>query len=296
MKKQEITIGFESQIIELGIEQIMPLKIVTPVIKNSGKYKQIMTSIQEVGIIEPPVVTKSRSSYILLDGHLRIQVLKDIGESKVSCLVSKDDESFTYNKHINRISTIQEHKMILRAIERGVPEAKIAKALNIDVRSVIAKRYLLSGVCEEAIELLKDKIVPHIVFIILKRMKPFRQVEVAGLMNDAATYSGPYAKALLAATPQDQLKEPERPKKIKGMTPAQMGRMELEMNALQKEYKLIEETYGTDVLNLVLAKGYLSTLLGNAKIVNYLAQHHAGFLEQFRIITEMKLLEAKEEI
>lgn len=116
---------------------------------------------------------------------MRIEALKELGETMVTCLVSTDDEAFTYNKHINRLSTVQEHKMIQRAIERGVPEAKIAAALNIDVRSIVARRDLLNGICVEAADLLKDKIVPMATFPFLKRMKPFRQIEAATLMNDA---------------------------------------------------------------------------------------------------------------
>lgn len=62
-------------------------------------------------------------------------------------------------KHINRLSTVMEHKMILRAIERGVPEAKIAAALNIEIKSIVTRRDLLNGICAEAAELLKDKII-----------------------------------------------------------------------------------------------------------------------------------------
>ena len=36
---------------------------------------------------------------------------------QVPCLISKDDEAFTYNKRINRLATVQEHYMILKAIE-----------------------------------------------------------------------------------------------------------------------------------------------------------------------------------
>jgi hypothetical protein len=38
--------------------------------------------------------------------------------------VSTDDEAFTYNKRISRIAPIQEHRMILKAIERGVSGGK----------------------------------------------------------------------------------------------------------------------------------------------------------------------------
>ena len=65
--------------------------------------------------------------YLLLDGHLRIEVLKDRGETEVVCLISTEDEAFTYNKRVNRIAIIQEHRMILKAIERGVSEERLAK-------------------------------------------------------------------------------------------------------------------------------------------------------------------------
>lgn len=44
--------------------------------------------------------------------------------------------------------------------------------------------------------------------------------------------------------------------KLTGLTADQMARMEREMTNLQGQYKAVEQTYGQDVLNLVLAKGY----------------------------------------
>lgn len=226
----------------------------------------------------------------MLDGHLRIEALKEQGKTVVNCLLSRDDEAFTYNKHVNHISPIQEHRMILRAVERGVPEDKIAKALKLDVKSIIRKRNLLEGICPEVVDMLKDKMASQGIFPILKQMQWFRQIEVAMLMNDAGIYSTSYARALLAATPRKQLMEPEKPKKIKGLDEEQIARMESEMASLHREYRLIEENYGTDVLNLTLAKSYLGTLLGNARIVRYLAQYHPEILMQFQKIAEMNSL------
>jgi hypothetical protein len=202
--------------------------------------------------------------------------------------------NWSYNKHISRLSTVQEHQMILRAVQRGVAEERIAQALNVDVANIVRKRTLLEGVCPEAAELLKDKMVAAATFPTLKRMKAFRQIEAATLMNDARVYSTSYAKALLAATPKDQMTDPEKPKKIKGLDEDQMARMESEMASLQREYRLIEENYGTDVLNLTLAKGYLGSLLGNARVVRYMAQNHAEILAQFQKITEMTSLNPKD--
>jgi ParB-like chromosome segregation protein Spo0J len=91
--------------------------------------------------------TRDTNSYLLLDGHLRIEALKDLGQTEVECLISTDDEAFTYNKRISRLSPVQEQRMIAKAIERNVPKEKIAKALDINVGSISRKVRLPDGIC-----------------------------------------------------------------------------------------------------------------------------------------------------
>ena len=281
--------GFEEALISLRLEQIIFLKSINAFTRKSAKYLQIRASIEEVGIIEPPAVHEDRNlkgKYILLDGHLRIDILKDLQMTEVTCLISRDDEPFTYNKHINRIATIQEHHMILRAIERGVSEERLAAALNVDLRSIRLKRDLLLGICPEAIELLKDKVIAPKTFRPLKAMKPVRQVEVARLMNDSSVYTHSYVLALLAATPQDLLLHPQKPRRIRGLDCEKMARMEAEMEGLQKDFQMIEDNYAVDVMSLTFAKGYLAALLANVRVVKYLAANQPDILKEFERITE----------
>ena len=290
-----IQAGFEVDTLDLRLDQIVALKIISPGMRKSPKYLQIAASIREIGIIEPPTVFKDpkiKDKYLLLDGHMRVDILKDMGESEVTCLVSTDDEAFTYNKHVNRIATIQEHKMILRAIERGVSEQRLASALNVNISKINEKRDLLVGICPEVVEMLTDKIIGSGIFKTLRRMQPIRQVEAVTLMNDSGVYTQSYALALLAATPKSQLTHPDRPKRIKGLDEEKMARMEAEMESLQREFRLIDDNYARDVMNLTFAKGYLGTLLGNAKVVRYLAAHHPDVLVEFQKITELHSLGA----
>lgn len=269
--------AFESTTAVLPLSALLPLKTISPTIRASSKYRQIASSIAEVGIIEPLVVarTQDRSGrYMLLDGHLRHAVLIETGASEVRCLISKDDEAFTYNKRINRLATIQEHLMIVRAIERGVPEDRLAKALNLDVRAIRRRRTMLVGISPEVIDLLKDKSVNPTTFAILKKMRPLRQIEAAELMNTAGNHTSSYGKAILAATRQADLVKSDQPKRIAGLSVDQMARMEREMEMLQQDVKSVESRYGDDVLNLVIASGYLSKLLGNPRIARYLSQNH----------------------
>ena len=285
----KVAMAFEPDSVLIRLADILPVKQLSATIKKSRKYQQILASIQEVGIIEPPVVARQegrQGKFLLLDGHLRIEVLKELEVDEVTCLIATDDEAFTYNKRVNRLATIQEHKMILKAIERGVPEDRIAKALDVDIPNIRRKRRLLDGICPEAAELFNDKHCPLNTFQSLKKMKPVRQVEVAELMIAMNNFSVTYSKALLVATPQDQLVESGKPKSFKGISPEQIARMEKEMASLQREMKLIEESYGPDHLNLVLARGYLVSLLNNSKVVQYLTQNHSEILGEFQRISE----------
>jgi len=115
-------------------------------------------------------------------------------------------------------------------------------------------------------------------------MKPPRQIETAELMAAAGNFSSSYAKALLAATRQHDLVKADRPKKVGGISPEQMAKMEREMETLQRDFKAVEASYGDDVLNLVIATGYLSKLVANPEIARYLESRHPEYINEFRVI------------
>jgi ParB-like chromosome segregation protein Spo0J len=281
--------AFEGMRLRIPIAQLQPLKLITPAIKKTPKYLQIATSIREVGIVEPPAVARDRDDpkkFLLLDGHMRVEVLRDLGETAVTCLISTDDEAFTYNKRVNRLAMIQEHRMIVEAVQRGVSEERIARALNVDVQSIVRKRRLLDGICQEAAEILKDKHVAIATFTELRRLVPLRQIEAAELMVAMNKFTTNYAKSLVAATPQDQLVAADKPKQVKGLSEEQITLMERESVSLQREFRIAEKSYGADHLDLVLSNGYVRKLLANARVVRYLAQHHGDILTEFQKLDE----------
>src|SRR6266478_8492647 len=178
---QPVKIAFQRQVVVLPLAEILPLRRVTASMKHMVKYKRIVASIGEVGIVEPLVLAPRRSNeepHMLLDGHLRLAALLDLGETEAPCLIADDDEAFTYNKRVNRLATVQEHYMIVTAIERGVSEEKLARALNIDIKLIKLRRNLLDGICPEVVEMLKDQSIDATVFQSLRKMKPMRQIDV----------------------------------------------------------------------------------------------------------------------
>ena len=291
---KSIKMAFEHETLMISIDDILPLKQILPSVKKQKKYRQIVTSTKEVGIVEPLVVypqNGKEGGYLLLDGHLRLDVLKDLGQKEVLCLISKDDERFSYGVHVNYLSTIQEHFMLLRAIKNGLPEERIATTINVDTAKIRQKQNLLDGICTEAVDLLKDKNITANAIRVFRKVKPIRQIELAELMIAANNYTVPYSKALLAATPKKQLNENEKEKKVAGLSQEEIVRMEKEMESLEREFKVIEESYGPDILNLVVARRYLSNLLDNGHIAQFLLRNYPEMLTEIQKIVEAVSLE-----
>jgi len=288
---RNLTLAFEPATLRIPLEQIRPLREVTDRIKLSVKYGQIAASIKEVGIIEPPVVARDANDpdiFHLLDGHLRVEILKQRDIQAAVCLVATDDEAFTYNKRINRLAIIQEHRMIRNALDKGVSEERLARALNVNIASIRNRRRLLEGICPEAVELLKDRHVPIGAFRELRRLKPVRQIEAAELMVAMNRYSMGYVRSLVAATPEEQLIA-GKAQVAQGLTTEQIERMEIESARLQREFRRIERDYGADHLDLVLATGWVARLLDNARVVGHLARAHPEILGEFQKLAELRM-------
>ncbi len=287
-----VKIAFEQKILILPIVELLPTKALPAGVRDTVKYRRIAASVAEVGLIEPLSIARQKDgSYLLLDGHMRLDALRSLGTAEAPCVVADDDESFTYNKRVNRRATIQEHYMIVRALDRGVPEEKLARALNVDVKVIRQRRHLLAGICPDVAELLKDKPVGHHAFQKLRKMKPIRQLEVAELMVSANNYTVSYAKALLATSKPADLHKPDELKKATGLSAEQMARLEREMAAVSEDYKELEASYGDDMLVLVVASGFIERLLSKPEIEGFLARRHPEFLENFRSIVQATSLD-----
>ncbi len=291
----DVALGFVPEPKTVALDLILPSRKSPVGLTETRKYRQIVASIQEIGLIEPLSVSppnKKTGQHLLLDGHTRLVALKELGFTDAPCLIATDDESYTYNNRINRLSTIQEHIMLQRTVQQGMATpAKLAKALDVNLSSIAGKLNLLQGICPEVVELLKDQEFSFHLTRVLRKMKSIRQVECVELMLSANNLTVAYANALLAATPVDLLVDEAKPKKVAGVSADQMIKMEREMGNLHEQFKLIEQSYSEDVLNLVLARGYLERLLGNEAVFRFLSQKHQDMLTEFSSIVRTTSLD-----
>ncbi|QEW18689.1 RepB plasmid partitioning protein [Marinibacterium anthonyi] len=175
-------------------------------------------------------------------------------------------------------------------VNEGRPERAIAEVLNAEGHRTDLDRPWTRATVHQV--LTNEKYIGNNVFAKVSfKLKQRRVVNPREMWIRA---EGAYVNAILAGTPQAQLVESSKPKKVKGITPEAMARMEQELARLQEGIASIQDTYGQDHLHLTVIKGYVGKLLGNARVVRYLAQNHPEFLGEFQTITEITPTEAAE--
>ena len=205
------TIGFDLKTVLLPTSAITARTIPTEEVRKSRKYRQIAASIKHLGVVEPLVVSAvADGTFLLLDGALRLDILKQRNETEVRCILATDDEGYTYNKRVNQLSNIGEHYMILKALSNGVSEQDISVSLAVDVETIRRKRSMLDGICPEVIQLLTNRRVSVQTYGLLRKMKPIGQIQAAERMIHSNNYSARMAKALLTITKSELMANPEK--------------------------------------------------------------------------------------
>jgi ParB-like chromosome segregation protein Spo0J len=277
---------FEMERVTIPLAKLLPLKQVTDADTKVVRYRTILSSLREVGLVEALMVFPKKGKddlFLILDGNLRHHALQSLGMLTADCLIATDEECFTYNARVSRLSPVQEHKMITRAVNNGVAVGRIAAALNMDVRDIKNRLLLVRGIHEDAVEMLKDKQISEIVFRILKRVTSDRQIEIAELMVSANNFSKGYAEGLFMVTAKDKLVDPAKPKS-KMLAPEDVARMEEEMAILERDFSAIEDRYAENMLNLTVIRGYVKKLLENNKVARFLTAKHQDLLTEFERI------------
>ena len=283
-----VKISFRQELLEIPLAHLVALKDTDSSAMKGRKYMQLEASLQHVGLIEPlAVFPQVDGRFLVINGNLRLHVLRKLEIPKARCTVALDDESYTYNRRVNALSPITEHFMILKAIANGVTEERIATGLNVDVKTIKQRRNLLDGICPEAVELLKDKRVSSKVFYFLRKMKPLRQIEAAELMVSGKNYSIAFANSILTVTPLDQLVHQEKHMEQSESVDSS-SLLEETTNSLVCDLAIARKTYGADVLSLSVICRSIENLTKNAKVARYLDRNHSAVLAELKdLVTQV---------
>lgn len=292
MSEARAKLAFDMQIRKVELTQLLPTKVMKNV-ENLRRYRALVESIPTIGLTDPIVVYpqgKDGKQWIVLDGHLRLLALKQLGWKQVDVLVASEDDRYTYNARINRLPPIQCHKMIVKAVRNGVKPERIAAALNMPMTTLNGLLNLLDGINPEAAELLREKQISAETVRALRKVSGIRQIEIAELMVAMNNYTKAYAEALILGTPREHLVAAEEPKKKEGMTAEEIARMEREMESLEQDFKSVEASYTENMMTLTLARGYIRKLLENVRVVRFLTGNHADLFGEFEVIAAAEMV------
>ena len=82
----KVGLGFVPEPITVPIDRVLPSRKTPVGLATSRKFKQIRSSIEDVGLIEPltvAAITGDAERYMLLDGHMRLIALRELGCTEV---------------------------------------------------------------------------------------------------------------------------------------------------------------------------------------------------------------------
>jgi len=100
-------------------------------------------------------------------------------------------------------------------------------------------------------------------------------------MIAANSFSVSFTNAILMASKAEDLLTPPR-RLPNGHTREQTAQMEHEMTALQQDLTSVKDTYAKNTLTLSITVKYLTGLLSNKNVDQYLTKHHPDLLRELQ--------------
>ena len=168
--------------------------------EKNRKYKKIVSSIKNIGLIEPLSVYREGAKHILLDGYLRLKAAEELGIHELPCFIYRSRDSYTFNAMRNELSPLQESKMLKKAVSQGVNEKDLAAVLNVRVDRIRKTKRLGDNLVPKARDLLDSNRIFRNTAEQLGKVNEERQLEVIDKMEEAGNYHASYAKVLVMKT------------------------------------------------------------------------------------------------
>jgi hypothetical protein len=107
-------------------------------------------------------------------------------------------------------------------------------------------------------------------FVVLRKMKPFRQIESAELMIASNDFSLRFINSILSITKPDLLMSGQHRATGRMQDDVPTSSLENEQTKLVHDLKAIEKSYGTDMLTLAISLKYVERIMSNTNVQGYL--------------------------
>jgi ParB family transcriptional regulator, chromosome partitioning protein len=256
---------------------------------NQREAARITASIKAVGLIEPLVVFPEGEDFVITDGVQRYRALQGLGVDMVPCIIGRRREAFTGNRMVNRVSPVQENRMIQKSLEE-LDEPTIAAALGLSGIAHRIKKTLLKQLHPEVAAAFDQGVVTRTCALELTHVKPPRQAEILSAMKGYKDFSVAFARSLVLKTPPP-LRDTRRNRKHNPWNRSAQRKNDLLKRLADAEqkhdfYSRLYKQYTIDLLRLAI---YARALLTNSRVRAHLDQHHPDIVARFEsIISDTK--------
>lgn len=245
---------------------------------------RILASIKAIGLIEPLIVYPEGEDFVITEGVQRYRALIALGTEVAPCIIGQQREAFTGNRMVNRVSPVQENRMIEKSLEE-LDERTIAEALGLSGIAHRMKRTLLKQLAPEVAAAFDQGAITRTCALEMTHVKPDRQNEILTAMKGYKDYSVAFARSLILKTPPPLRATRKRRKRNPWNKSAQRKNDLLKKlaDAEQKHdfYSRLYKQYTIDLLRLAI---YARALLTNSRVRGYLDQHHPDIVARFETI------------
>ena len=250
---------------------------------SKREFNRILGSIKAVGLIEPLVVYPEGDDYVILDGVQRYRALLELGVEVAPCILGRQREAFTGNRMVNRVSPVQEHRMIEKSLEE-VDEASIAAALGISTIGHRLKKTLLKRLHPDVAAAFDQGKINRVCAREFTHVRPARQKEILDAMAGYKDYSTAFVRTLVVKTPPHQRDTGRRKNNPWDRSARRKnGLLKQLADAEQKHdfYSRLYKQYTIDLLRMAI---YARTLVNNTRVREYLQARHPAVVAQFEAI------------
>jgi ParB family chromosome partitioning protein len=245
---------------------------------------RILASIKAIGLIEPLVVFPEGEDFVITAGVQRFRALLELGVEVAPCIIGRQREAFTGNRMVNRVSPVQENRMIQKSLEE-LDEQTIATALGISGIAHRIKKTLLKQLHPEVTAAFDQGAITRTCALELTHVKPERQHEILSAMKGYKDFSVAFARSLILKTPPP-MREMRRGRKSTPWNKSAQRKNDLLKKLAEAEqkhdfYSRLYKQYTIDLLRLAI---YARALLTNNRVRAHLDQHHPEIVARFEAI------------
>ena len=266
--------------VDIPVIKLQPLNERKPLEQS---FKRLIASIRAVGLIEPLCVYKEGDHFMILDGYLRYLACTELGIDVLPCLVYKTKEAYSFNKMVNRLSPIQENKMLRKSLEI-LDEKTICRALGLGSLAERMKKALLSKLAPEAVKEWDSGRINKSCAVSLAFVKPERQIVILKDMAKAGDFTPAFARAMVIRTPA-RLRAKFSPNS-KNPWDQEDKKQELlkRLNEVEQRFDFYSGLYRQYVADLLKLCVYVRKLVSNERVREFMENKYPDVLKAFNTI------------